>query len=104
MMYEDRCPDAQGRQARRAASTPLWTVILAFVCALLMAGSALADDPKAAGSQEPKQFNFETDEVTVDVLKPDATTVEVLKAKARQSLIRIRMDFIKEIVRSAEDI
>ena len=51
-----------------------------------------------------KEFNFELDEVTVDVLKPEATMVEVLRQKARRSLIRIRMDFIREIVRSAEDI
>ena len=65
------------------------------------AASAVGAPPEG---DKGKQFDFETDEVTVDVLKPDASMVEVLRAKARQSLIRIRMDFVKEIVRSAEDI
>ena len=76
--------------------------VLAIAAIVAMAGTAFAAPP--ASDDEPKQFDFETDEVTVDVLKPDATMVEVLRAKARKSLIRIRVDFIKEIVRSAEDI
>lgn len=75
---------------------------VAFIVATVFALSALAAPP--AKDKSGKEFNFETDEVTVDILKPDATMVEVLRAKARQSLIRIRMDFVKEIVRSAEDI
>jgi hypothetical protein len=82
-------------------STP-WTALLALVCVVLMAASAMAAPPEAA--KQGKQFDFETDEVTVDVLKPDSATAEVLAAKARESLIRIRLDFINEIVRSAEDI
>ncbi len=69
----------------------------------LSATTALAEPP-APKTGEDKEFNFETDEVMVDLLKPDAVMVEVLKEKARKSLIKIRMDFIKEIVRSAEDI
>ncbi len=68
---------------------------------VLSAGAALAAPPE---KKKDKEFNFETDEVTVDVLKPDAAMFEVLRAKARQSLIQIRLDFIKEIVRSAEDL
>lgn len=75
-------------------------VLVTFLAVTVMAFAAVADPPEGEG----KEFNFETDEVTVDVLKPDATMVEVLRAKARQSLIRIRMDFVREIVRSAEDI
>ena len=84
----------------------------AGLCALvllLVSGVTLSAPPDAKSAEESvvpttKEFNFELDEVTVDVLKPDATMVEVLRQKARRSLIRIRMDFIKEIVRSAEDI
>ena len=81
----------------------LTAALLAFAMVSMMAMSAVAAPP-AKGKEKPKQFDFETDEVMVDVLKPDATMVEVLRQKARQSLIRIRMDFIKELVRSAEDI
>jgi hypothetical protein len=86
----------------------LVAVTAVLVC-VLWSTALIAAPPKGAGdptSGEPatREFNFDLDEVTVDVLKPDATMVEVLRAKARRSLIRIRMDFIKEIVRSAEDI
>ncbi|MFT7621047.1 MAG: hypothetical protein ACI9WU_000208 [Myxococcota bacterium] len=77
-----------------------WLLNMVVVVAL-SASTAMAAPP---ANPDGKAFDFETDEVTVDVLKPDATMVEVLRAKARQSLIRIRMDFVKEIVRSAEDI
>ena len=73
--------------------------LVAFGLVTAVALTAGADDPKKG-----KEFDFETDEVTVDVLKPDATMVEVLARKARESLIRIRLDFIPEIVDSAEDI
>jgi len=78
-------------------------VLMAAALVCMLASSALAAPPAKKGDK-PREFNFETDEVMVDVLKPDATMVEVLREKARQSLIRIRMDFIKELVRSAEDI
>ena len=85
------------------------TASLSALVFVLMSATTFAAPPSPAPTEEPavpatKEFNFELDEVTVDVLKPDATMVEVLRQKARRSLIRIRMDFIKEIVRSAEDI
>jgi len=85
------------------------TASLSALVFVLVSTTTFAAPPSAGSIEEPavpatKEFNFELDEVTVDVLKPDATMVEVLRQKARRSLIRIRMDFIKEIVRSAEDI
>ena len=97
MKYDNRSGKLRGSRVNRTLG-----VMLACICALFIASTAGADEPPA--EKEGKQFNFETDEVTVDVLKPDATAIEVMRAKARQSLIRIRLDFIKEIVRSAEDI
>ena len=85
--------------SRRTCYQSIVFRLLAGACVLLLALSAGADNPP-----EDKKFDFETDEVTVDVLKPDASVVEVLSANARKSLIRIRLDFIAEIVRSAEDI
>ena len=86
------------RRVRRTSMSSLGALLtLIFLCAVTL--SAAADTPP-----EDKKFDFETDEVTVDVLKPDASVVEVLTANARKSLIRIRLDFVAEIVRSAEDI
>jgi hypothetical protein len=75
-------------------------VVLAMV---LGANAAFAAPPEEAPKKD-KEFKFDTDEVTVDVLKPDPSMFEVLRQKARQSLIPIRLDFVKEIVRSAEDL
>ena len=78
--------------------------LISKLCAtavVLCAAVAFAAPPK---TDKQKQFNFEVDEINVDVLKPDATMVEVLRAKASQSLIRLRTDFVKEIVKSAEDL
>lgn len=80
-------------------STSCIRTLAILACMLTLTLTASAAPPP-----EDKKFDFETDEVTVDVLKPDASVVEVLTANARKSLIRIRLDFIAEIVRSAEDI
>ena len=79
-----------------------YTLCVLFLVILLVPLTTTAAPPEKA--KDGKEFNFDTDEVMVDVLKPDAAVVAVLRDKARRSLIRIRMDFIKEIVRSAEDI
>ena len=86
-----RITRSRGSYARTLAT-------LTCIFALTMTAAAAPPPP------EDKKFDFETDEVTVDVLKPDASVVEVLTANARKSLIRIRLDFVAEIVRSAEDI
>ena len=75
------------------------SLLLTILAVTLTAFCAMAEPP--ASDQE---FNFETDEVTVDVLKPDLSTIEVIQENARGLLIRIRLDFVMEIVRSAEDI
>ena len=93
--------------------TILHRALLTASAVALLPFAALADDPPpvpppvppaAAVEGTSNAYDFDTDEVTVDVLKPDATMVEVLAARGRTSLIRIRMDFVKEIVRSAEDL
>jgi hypothetical protein len=90
--------------------TILHRALLTASAVALLPIMALAEDapppvpPAAAVEGTSNAYDFDTDEVTVDVLKPDATMVEVLAARGRTSLIRIRMDFVKEIVRSAEDL
>ncbi len=49
-------------------------------------------------------FNFEEDEVTVSFLKPEMGFVGVIEQEKIASLIKIRQDFVDEIVRSAEDL
>lgn len=49
-------------------------------------------------------FDFEEDEVTVSFLKPDVGFVGLIQQEKMSSLIKIRQDFVDEIVRSAEDL
>lgn len=82
-----------------AASLPL----------LLGAPAAFAADPPAAAeapaaAAEPQVFDFEGDDVTTDYLKPNSLLVEGLRRGRMSSLITVRLDFVDEIVRSAEDI
>ena len=76
------------------------SLALAALAVTLTAFCAFADPPNDAD----KVFNFETEEITIEVLKPDLSTIEVLQENVRGLLIHIRRDFIMEIVHSAEDI
>ena len=49
-------------------------------------------------------FDFEEDEISTDYLKPTTMMVEGLRRGRMSSLISVRLDFVDEIVRSAEDI
>jgi hypothetical protein len=75
---------------------------------LLGAPAALAADPAPvetpAAAAEPQVFDFEGDDVTTDYLKPNSLLVEGLRRGRMSSLITVRLDFVDEIVRSAEDI
>ncbi len=51
-----------------------------------------------------KVVEFGTDKVTVERLEPDPTLIQLLKERQRGSLIRLRIDFKAEIVRSASDV
>lgn len=57
-----------------------------------------ADDP------EPQVFNFEEDEIRTDYLKPNTMLVEGIRRGRMSVLISVRLDFVDEIVKSAEDI
>jgi hypothetical protein len=62
---------------------------------------------KAGDAGKPakdKKFDFEADEVTGELVKPEGVDINAVKFTAHDSLIRVRQDFIKEIVKSAEDL
>ena len=67
--------------------------------------------PTIAGAKDRKkkkknmeEFNFEEDEVTVSFLKPEVGFVGLIQQEKAASLIKVRQDFVDEIVRSAEDL
>jgi hypothetical protein len=78
----------------------LLAVVLAVVFA--MPTTVQAKDRKKKKNVE--EFNFEEDEVTVSFLKPEVGFVGLLQQEKAASLIKIRQDFVDEIVRSAEDL
>jgi len=83
-------------------------IIGALALVGFMGGPAVAGEPAPAegetGDKEVRVFNFEGDTISTDYLKPGGTLIEGLRRGRRSSLIEVRLDFVAEILRSAEDI
>jgi hypothetical protein len=75
----------------------------ALVLVLFMAGVAAAQ-PKADGGGKTKVYDFTGDTIEGDLVKPEGSTVDARDFAKHSSLIRIRKDFIPEIIKSAEDL
>ena len=77
-----------------------------------LATSAWADDKKPAagggdkggGNGRVKVYDFSGDTIEGDLIKPEGSTVDARDFAKHSSLIRIRKDFIPEIIKSAEDL
>lgn len=65
-----------------------------------------ANDAAAAPAdgKKVKTYDFSGDEIDGDLIKPDGEFIDTRKFASHNSLIRIRQDFIKEILKSAEDL
>ncbi|HRE88648.1 MAG TPA: hypothetical protein PK095_05855 [Myxococcota bacterium] len=76
------------------------------MAALSAAPSAQAGEPPAPAEVKPqkKKFNFEGDTISTDYLKPGTMLIEGVSRGRRSSLIEVRLDFVNEILRSADDI
>jgi hypothetical protein len=82
--------------------TGLFVAILALTVA---AGYAAADDKaKGGGKDKVKVYDFSGDTIDGDLVKPEGSTVDARDFAKHSSLIRIRKDFIPEIIKSAEDL
>lgn len=79
-------------------------LVAAPVVAILVfaSGTARADDEKGGG--KVKVYDFSGDTIEGDLIKPEGTTVDARDFAKHSSLIRIRKDFIPEIIKSAEDL
>ena len=63
--------------------------------------------PRPAKAEEPKKvksYDFTGDEIDGELVKPDTDFIDTRKFASHTNLIRLRKDFIKEIVKSAEDL
>nr|HEX4312429.1 hypothetical protein [Kofleriaceae bacterium] len=84
----------------------------AMFAVLLLGGVATADDKKpsnnggekSGGSGKVKTYDFSGDTIEGDLIKPEGSTVDARDFAKHGSLIRIRKDFIPEIIKSAEDL
>ena len=69
--------------------------------------SALAQGKGKQPKEEPKKvksYDFTGDEIDGELVKPDGDFLDTRKFASHTSLIRLRKDFIKEILKSAEDL
>jgi hypothetical protein len=75
---------------------------------LLASHSAQAQEKKAAADKpaagKVKVYDFSGDTIEGDLIRPEGTTVDARDFAKHSSLITIRKDFIKEIIKSAEDL
>jgi hypothetical protein len=87
-------------------------ILFVVASAALLSGvsPALAQTPaggEAGGSVQYKQktvYDFDDDVVEGDLVRPDGEFVDTRRAAKHSSLIKIRENFIPEMLKSAEDI
>ena len=80
-------------------------VFASIVATLLMGLSVpMAHAQGDAKTDKVKTYDFSGDTIDGDLLKPDGEVVDTRTFASHTSLIRIRKDFIKEILKSAEDL
>lgn len=80
--------------------------ILASILSGLVISLALPAISSAQNKDKPKvkTFDFSGDDIDGELIKPDGEFVDPRKFANHKTLIRIRQDFIKEIIKSAEDL
>ena len=67
-----------------------------------LSSTAFAQMKEAA--PKVKTYDFSGDTIEGDLVKPEGSTVDARDFAKHSSLIRIRKDFIPEIIKSAEDL
>jgi hypothetical protein len=73
----------------------------------VLGGPAHAQPAKTsdkAASSKVKVYDFSGDTIEGDLIRPEGTTVDARDFAKHASLIRIRTNFIPEIIKSAEDL
>jgi hypothetical protein len=59
---------------------------------------------KIGKNQKVKEYDFSGDDIDGELIRPEGLTINTRQIASQSSLIRIRLDFIKEILKSAEDL
>jgi hypothetical protein len=81
-------------------------VAATVIVSMFAGGNAVAQDKKGDKGSTPKVkvYDFSGDTIEGDLIRPEGTTVDARDFAKHSSLIRIRKDFIPEIIKSAEDL
>lgn len=66
--------------------------------------AAAAEGDAAAAAPRVKNFDFDADLINGELIKPDGDQFVARTRPEHGNLIRVRVDFIREIVKSAEDL
>jgi hypothetical protein len=78
---------------------------LALGALVTLVGSTALAQPKGGDKgAKVKVYDFSGDTIEGDLVKPEGSTVDARDFAKHSSLITIRKDFIKEIIKSAEDL
>lgn len=86
-------------------SMKLWTMVLVLGGLAVETSAQAAPPPKKEEAKtKPQKFNFEGDTIETDYLKPGTMLLEGVTRGRRSSLIEVRLDFVPELMRSADDI
>lgn len=78
--------------------------MLVIMFAVLGLASTAHAQKKDAPAGKVKVYDFSGDTIEGDLIKPEGSTVDARDFAKHSSLIRIRKDFIPEIIKSAEDL
>ena len=89
---------------RKEGSTMRKLVIVFAVLGLSGVAYAQKKDAPPAGGGKVKVYDFSGDTIEGDLIKPEGSTVDARDFAKHGSLIRIRKEFIAEILKAAEDL
>jgi hypothetical protein len=84
--------------------------LVACLALVLVGGVATAQPAAKPAPAAPKSdgktkvYDFSGDTIEGDLVKPEGSTVDARDFAKHASLIRIRTDFIQQIIKSAEDL
>lgn len=86
----------------------LLTGVIAIVLLLAFGSDAFAKRrPRSSGGDElmqKKVLNFEDEMIEGNLLRPTGVEIDAIGGSKGKSLIRIRKNFVPEILKSAEDV
>ena len=89
-------------------SRKLYGLLAAGLLVAATGAPAFAQDAKAGGGdvtyKSKTVYDFDDDTVEGDLVRPDGEFVDTRKGAKHSSLIKIRENFIPEMIKSAEDI